>query len=64
MTWREIDTAPKDGTHVLLYFPDGEGAHEGWWAWTRPDRWWVANTCYECEFGEPTRWMPLPEPPK
>jgi hypothetical protein len=32
MTWQLIETAPKDGTHVLLYIPNIESAqvHIGW----------------------------------
>ena len=61
--WQPIETAPKDGTRVLLY---GNGAgvqwqvsewviedkFAGWYPWDWPD--------YE----EPTHWMQLPEPPK
>ena len=61
--WQPIETAPKDGTLVLLY---GNGARvqwqvsewyiedefAGWHPWNWPD--------YE----KPTHWMQLPKPPK
>lgn len=65
--WRDISTAPKDGTQVLLADDGGlviaayvafsgtppEGYHNGW---------------FELETGfreiNPTHWMPLPESPE
>ena len=60
-TWRPIETAPRDGTRVLVGWADGaplEIAHwqEGSGAFSLSDAW---------EFSpQPTHWMPLPEPPK
>ena len=58
--WQPIETAPKDGTVVLLgradYYPKSgywvEHEFQDWWGWDR-DR-----AC------PPTHWMPLPEPPQ
>ena len=54
--WREIETAPHDGTNILV-------SHKGA-DWVFVARWfkgyWKANSVY-CK---PTHWMPLPEPPK
>ena len=59
--WRDIETAPKDGTIVLL---SGEFDYPG--DWRIKMGYWAA---YEKEwhlFGgvwKPTHWMPLPEAP-
>ena len=68
MTWQPIDTAPKDGTEVLVYaaeYPgdllvDGEPlpAFITICAYHADAGWCV------CELREVTAWMPLPEPPK
>lgn len=60
--WRGIESAPKDGKIVLLYFSDtgvtigkwykpGNPKHKGFWACAYHDK----------RF--PTHWMPLPEAP-
>jgi len=57
MEWQPIETAPRDGTIILLSTPKGRVADGMWhkrygvWAWTYV-------------MVEPTHWMPLPEPPK
>lgn len=72
--WRSIETAPRDGTRVLLYGP--EGVTEGAWnihgykddlAHLR--RWnpiWLSEHGCGCCGGDnyvATHWMPLPPPP-
>lgn len=67
MDWQTIDTAPKDGTEILLYY-DQEGfmgCVQGWW-FSSPKE---INDGWEFEWGfigdpGPTHWMPLPEPPE
>ncbi len=64
--WQPIETAPKDGSVILLwgrYWSDSQG----WFPaplqgqWNR-DRW---EAVWRYSFGvRPTHWMPLPEPPK
>jgi len=64
ISWLPIETAPRDGTSVLLYDSE-EGIGVGHWVEGDDefgvDRFWVAftTTC-----SSPTHWMPLPEPPQ
>lgn len=60
--WQPIETAPKDGSRILLWF-DGEPGHVDLLSWTGTS--WSNGDTYENVFhGEvPTAWMPLPEPP-
>lgn len=74
MTWQPIETAPKDGTAILLCDEEsGKWDNQqwsscvvGWWD-TDDEPEWRDNGdmgCNgQCEY-EPTHWMPLPEPPK
>lgn len=76
--WQPIETAPRDGTAVLLYQPWKSGRETlciGHYA-----NGWINQLCLYCahdqarKFGgeignevshcDPTHWMPLPEPPK
>ena len=56
--WFPIETAPKDGTRVLLYGFDGYEAIFGVW-----NKQWVWAD-YLSNRSQPTHWMPSPEPPK
>lgn len=61
--WRPIETAPKDGTRVLLFGPrtDGSGNYQdvgGWWR----NNWRPFEDDY-CAFNHPHYWRPLPSPP-
>lgn len=69
--WEPIETAPKDGTHVLIYqtdvlapnhyvaaYDDEWGNGEGWWVVCDgkvPD--------LPLRGPQPTHWMRLPDPP-
>ena len=58
--WQPIETAPRDGTEILLfargpYKDDYRGV--GQWSGQRND--WFWNFAIR-----PTHWMPLPEPPR
>lgn len=61
--WQPIETAPQDGTEVLLHCAEGD-INVAYWDGT----WW-ADTIEGGDVtrrgsGEPTHWMPLPEPPQ
>jgi len=63
--WEPIETAPKDGTVVLIAMRNDYGAgafsvRSGWWMNTgcRPD--W--SCCISSQ--KPTHWMPLPPLPE
>lgn len=72
MTWQPIETAPKDGTPILLYKPNEKrmGAYllAGFW----DVEWWACagsklvyfSRLDQREYGHPTHWQPLPEPPE
>lgn len=73
--WRPIDTAPKDGTIVMLYASQGcagawNGIHVAWWdsdntsngyrhCWRHADYQNLGGGVS----GNPTHWMPLPRDP-
>jgi len=62
--WQPIETAPKDGTCVLLLCPHGQ--YVSWWD-TEPIEWWmVSDNKFEprpIRGAAPTHWQPLPAPP-
>ena len=75
MEWQPIETAPKDRTHILVYF-----GTMGIWqvSWTEPAScdWeiWCTDDNKHGPYAlrgyndtgprAPTHWMPLPEPPQ
>lgn len=68
--WRDISSAPKDGTSVLLY---SAGAYHGLPfpgqyhdSELRPGMPWVSLIGRKSRLYEhvPTHWQPLPQPPK
>lgn len=59
--WQPIETAPKDGTRVLMH-KAGVGKYStfvGWWN-CRDESWRDISHL----FRDPSHWMPLPEPPE
>ncbi len=58
--WQPIETAPKDGTYVLVYEPYQDPTI-GWFS-QRGAGWCMFddNVDMQCK---PTHWMPLPEKP-
>lgn len=68
MNWRPIESAPKDGSNVLIiaasaYSPEARVGwwNDGWCFYSRPDRFWAAGVT---GMVEATHWMPLPPPPE
>jgi hypothetical protein len=76
--WQPIDTAPKDGTYVLVCGgvtadedePRGHAVAQ-WSNWLngrrlKNGRWMFAwyDGGYYGNYENPTHWQPLPEPPK
>lgn len=71
MKWQLIETAPKDGTWFLAFYPKIE-AHcfQGQWKVARWVKDWfhegypgVMDAAEHEEFDQPTYWMPLPPEP-
>lgn len=52
--WKTIDSAPRDGTDVLVW--DGDSVSLSHW----DEGWWVL---LEYTLDGVTHWMPLPAPP-
>lgn len=68
--WQPIDTAPKDGTEVLLSY--GKDCFSGYWE-AQPNHWheigWQEEDARQGAYihrhpQRPTHWRPLPTPPK
>lgn len=57
--WRDIATAPRDGTHILLWNKD-DGMHEGWWDKAEYNEGWYTFIVYSESW---THWMPIPAAP-
>ena len=55
--WQPIETAPKDGTEILVVEPDGEMYVAFWNIY---ESLWF----YGVDLCVPTHWMPLPQPPQ
>jgi hypothetical protein len=69
--WRDIETAPTDGTWVLVWGPSQRWSSVmmAWFALNHRSgkAYWKDSTewdDYELVDDQPTHWMPLPEPPK
>ena len=69
MNWQPIETAPKDGTHIIAFRPGNTPHIEGmyWAVYEDTDRAGAWHWSYDGDApreNPPTHWMPLPEPPK
>ena len=64
--WQPIETAPKDGTHILAYCDRMKEVGEVKWS-TSFGRWgatWVMAGFNQPWASRPTHWRPLPAPPQ
>ena len=62
--WQPIETAPKNGTTILVYgswYPDGEWKDLAFATWLAGEEMWTFDG--DLMLGM-THWMPLPEPPR
>ena len=57
MTWQPIETAPKDGEHILL------GIHLERLVYAQSS-FWLSGKWAGWDYRKPTHWMPLPNPPE
>jgi hypothetical protein len=60
--WQPMETAPKDGTRVLLWSEEWTAACTGQY-YGEPRGWGVFYDVGMFKH-QPTHWQPLPEPPK
>ncbi len=64
--WQPIETAPKDGTNVLVIVVEHPESH---CVLRHQDGQWLNDEFFDVISGEqviwyePTHWMPLPDPP-
>lgn len=68
--WQPIETAPKDGTLILCFYPDRHGHDRyslrywstgDWRSSGRKEGW--CDQYRQLRSIDPTHWMPLPPPP-
>lgn len=74
MEWQPIETAPKDGTAILLWEQYSAAPFVGWWVpscqeWTvskehvSAEGGWDGANVVDLLVAPITHWMPLPKPP-
>ena len=74
MKWQPIETAPKDGTSILVYPPTWKTKRAAIAKWNpnryakNPKGYWERDDDMQrvtiSRGATPTHWMPLPEPPE
>ena len=64
--WQLIETAPKDGTQILVYDPNPflDPYSVFTVAWDTQRKYWVETTGEGYAVYYPTHWMYTPEPPQ
>jgi len=62
--WQPIETAPRDGTWVLGWFPNQQEPRRCWYH--KPSDTWMCfrSTLASARKHQPTHWMPLPKGPE
>jgi hypothetical protein len=70
MTWQPIETAPRDGTRVLVWMPKAAEPFIASWDTQkyhkRPQPYWRSTMNLGVSWDrmrQPTHWQPLPPPP-
>lgn len=74
VTWQTIESAPKDGTRILLHWPTlfnepyvGGGRWDDQVIYLHSQPFWASDYPWsnaQLRLKPPTLWMPLPEPPE
>jgi len=59
--WQPIETVPKDGTEILLWYADMKAVNVAFWD---GGQWRIRYAEGEHDLWEPTHWMHLPAPPE
>ena len=63
--WQPMETAPRDGSAVLLAIPDlGRGPTTSLTVGAYDGRQWVSDASSALKLYEPVFWAPLPEGPE
>lgn len=63
MNWKTMESAPRDGTQILVFVPSfyqGKGGIT--WA-VRSHGEWLDSSCRRLRDADVTHWMPIPDPP-
>jgi hypothetical protein len=61
--WQPIETAPKEGEAILVYFQKWKSQYVvSWGSSFDGDGWWCLDNMLSA--ADASHWMPLPEPPK
>lgn len=65
MEWMPIETAPKDGTSILIFEPcSNRCLYNRIYVVHYSDKSWAESDGEMYSVFYPTHWMPLPNPPK
>ena len=66
--WQPIETAPKDGTPILVAENSRDYPFIAYWGYvgrfTSSEKMWIGHDFGAMPEGSVNHWMPLPEPPE